>query len=193
MSMNHVMELNGKHYVLRQQGQKILLLSFPALQLIHKYYITSSHSYLNPDTRELLVLHQNEVTVLRPGVAPLQLVRAMQAFIDWEPVGGILVGGAMVLYGPHCIVFYNRGSLVEKAWEIDIVQDIECLRCTPQGDCLAMKVRAPDNSLFLWNTADPSVKPTQEIILTQSIAEWHFVAEDILAILTTSEFRIYRR
>jgi hypothetical protein len=90
-------------------------------------------------------------------------------------------------------MFYNRGSQVEKAWEIDIVQDIECLKSTPHGDCLAMKVKAPDNSLFLWNTGDPSVKPSQEIILTQSIVEWQFVGEDSLAILTHSEFRLYRR
>lgn len=92
----------------------------------------------------------------------------------------------MVLYGAHCIMFYSRGALLEKAWEIDIVQDIECLKSTPEGDCLAMKVRNPDNSLFLWNTGDPSVKPFQEIILTQSIVQWDFVSEDMLVILTHS-------
>ena len=90
-------------------------------------------------------------------------------------------------------MFYNRGSMVEKSWEIDIVQDIECLKSTPSGDCLAMKVRTPDNSLFLWNTHDPSVKPSQEITLTQSIVEWQLVTEDLLAILTQSEFRLYCR
>jgi hypothetical protein len=57
--MNHVICLNGKHYVVRQQAQKVLLLTFPALHLVQKYYINSSHSYLNPDTKELLLIHQN--------------------------------------------------------------------------------------------------------------------------------------
>ena len=83
MSVNHVMEINGKHYLVRQQAQKILLLTFPALQTVQKFYINVSHSYLNAQTRELLVLYQNEVTILRPAVAPLQLVRGQQAFVDW--------------------------------------------------------------------------------------------------------------
>jgi hypothetical protein len=191
--MNHVIEINKKHYLVRQQAQKILLLTFPALHPVQKYYINVTHSYLNPNTRELLVLYQNEITILRPAVVPLQFVNAQQAFIDWEPQGGILLANAIVLYGAHCIVFYSRGSLVEKAWEIDIVQDIECLKGTPSGDCLAMKVRTPDNSLFLWNTGDPSVKPSQEIILTQSILEWQFVSDHLLTILTHAELRLYRR
>lgn len=179
-----MIEINKKHYLVRQQAQKIVLLTFPALQQIQKYYINVTHSYLNADTKELLVLYQNEITILRPALVPLQFVNTQQSFIDWEPQGGILLSNAIVLYGTHSIVFYSRGSLVEKAWEIDIVQDIECLKSTPHGDCLAMKVRTPDNSLFLWNTGDPSVKPSQEIILTQSILEWEFVAEDLLTILT---------
>lgn len=49
-----------------------------------------------------------------------------------------------------------------------------------------MKVKSPDNSLFLWNTGDPSIKPFQEIILTQSIIEWNFVSQEILTILTAN-------
>lgn len=124
---------------------------------------------------------------------PLQFVVAHQSFIEWEPLGGILLANAIVLYGLHCIVFYNRSALVEKSWEIDIVQDIECIKSTPSGDCLAMKVISPDNSLLLWNTGDPSIKPSQEIILTQSIIAWEFVSAEVLTILTAQELRIYRR
>jgi hypothetical protein len=73
------------------------------------------------------------------------------------------------------------------------VQEIECIKSTPKGDCLAMKVKSPDNSLFLWNTGDPSIKPSQEIILTQSIIEWEFVSSEVLTILTPEELRLYRK
>jgi hypothetical protein len=49
--MNHVICLNGKHYVIRQQAQKVLLLTFPALHLVQKYYINAFHSHLNQDTK----------------------------------------------------------------------------------------------------------------------------------------------
>lgn len=32
------------------------------------------------------------------------------------------MANAIILYSNHAIVFYNRGNLVEKSWEIDIVQ-----------------------------------------------------------------------
>ena len=56
-----------------------------------------------------------------------------------------------------------------------------------------MKVREPGNSLFLWNMMDLSIKPNQEIVLTQPIVQWQFVRRDLLAILTSSELRVYIR
>lgn len=172
--MNHVLQLNKKHYLIRRQPQKIVFLTFPNLQTIQKYYINATNSYLNKQTHELLVLYQNEMTILRPALIPLQFISTQQSFIDWQPNGGILLSNAIVLYGLHSIVFYNRSTLIEKSWQIDILQDIECIKSTPKGECLGMKVKNPDNSLFLWNTRDPSIKPAQEIILTQSIIEWEF-------------------
>lgn len=37
-----------------------------------------------------------------------------------------------------------------------------------------MQVKSPSNTLFLWNTADISTRPAQEIILTQPIVQWEF-------------------
>lgn len=48
--MNHVIEINNKHYVIRQQNQKILLFTFPELVPIQKHYASVMFSYLNPDT-----------------------------------------------------------------------------------------------------------------------------------------------
>jgi len=47
MSVNHVMAINGKHYLVRQHPQKVVLLSFPHLLPIQKFYINVSHSYLS--------------------------------------------------------------------------------------------------------------------------------------------------
>jgi hypothetical protein len=54
-----------------------------------------------------------------------------------------------------------------------------------------MKVSNPHNTLFIWDVNNLTLKPSQEIILTQNIIKWEFVDEKILAILTLSDFRVY--
>jgi hypothetical protein len=81
--MNHVIELNRKHFLIRQQAQKILLLTFPDFHPVQKHYINASSSFLNRDTHELLILYQNELTILKPALLPLQYVKVQQSFIDW--------------------------------------------------------------------------------------------------------------
>jgi hypothetical protein len=92
----------------------------------------------------------------------------------------------VVLYGIHGIVFYTRGNIMEKTWQIDVLQRIEEIKVNPNDELIAMKVKDPSNSLFLWHLAEPSVKPTQEIILTQPIIQWEFIRKDLLVILTSS-------
>ena len=191
--MNHVLEIRNRHYVVRQYQQKLILFTFPELVPISKFYINATHSHLNPHTHELLIIHRNEVTVLGVAITPLQLAIQQQSFIDWEPRGGVLMKSSIALFGDHCIAFYARGSLMQKLWEIDIVQEIESIGVS-QGDLvIGMKVRQPSNTLFLWNQNDPSPKPHQDIVLTQPIIQWQFIGENVLAILTAQELRIYYR
>lgn len=93
--------------------------------MLHKCYLNTSFSYVNPSTREIMSIYNNEISILKPVVAPLQLAVTQQSFIDWQPSGGILLESSIVLYGCHGIVFYRRGALLEKAWQIDVLQDIE--------------------------------------------------------------------
>ena len=118
--MNHALKINNQHYLLRHAQQKILLLTFPHLQLVHKYYANANYTYLHPSSPSLLVVNQNEVTVLKLMISPLQLVSHQQFFVDWQPKGGILLEHHIVLFGLHGIVFYLRSSLMEKAWQISL-------------------------------------------------------------------------
>lgn len=49
-AMNHVIDINTQKYILRQAHQKILLLTFPQLQLVHKYYTNANFTYLTPSS-----------------------------------------------------------------------------------------------------------------------------------------------
>ena len=114
--MNHTLTLNNRHYLLRQEPNKLLLLSHPDVILLYKYYIISTFSITNPSSSEIMTIYQNEVTVLKIVVAPLQIVTVQQSFIDWSPQGGILMQHHTVLYNEHRIVFYNRSTMLEKHW-----------------------------------------------------------------------------
>ena len=70
-------------------------------------------------------IYQQQISIIKPAISPLQLVNTQQNFIDWQPQGGILMATTIVLYAQHLIVFYNRGSLMEKTWQIEVKQDIE--------------------------------------------------------------------
>lgn len=118
--MNHALSVNQQYYLLRHAQQKIILLTFPHLQPVHKYYANANYIYLHPTSPELLVLNKNEVTILKLMVSPLQLVSQQQSFVDWQPTGGILLQHHIVLFGLHGIVFYMRTSLMEKAWQISL-------------------------------------------------------------------------
>ena len=189
--MNHVLSINKQHYLLRHAQQKILLLTFPHLHPVHKYYANANYTYLHPTSPELLVLNQNEVTILKVMVSPLQLVSQQQSFVDWQPTGGILLQHHIVLFGLHGIVFYLRSSLMEKAWQISLQQDIQELKCNTSEEVLVMKVKEAQNTLFIWRLGEPASKPAQEIILTQNILQFDFINESTLVILTSSELRVY--
>jgi len=132
-----------------------------------------------------MTIYQNEVTVLKIVVAPLQIATLQQSFIDWEPQGGILMQHQTVLYNQHRIVFYNRNTMLEKHWEVEVIQTIQNVKGCPGDQTVAMKVKDPGNSLFLWSMLEPSVKPAQEIILTEPILQWEFIRNDLLLILTS--------
>lgn len=159
--MNHLIEINSKKYVIRQQPQKLVLLSFPELKLLHKCYLNVSFSSLNARTKEVMSIFNNEITILKPVVTPLQLAVIQQSFIDWQPSGGILMENNVVLYGSHGIVFYARGNIMEKGWQIQVLQDIEEIKANTNEEIIGMKVKSPSNSLFLWRLSEPNVKPSQ--------------------------------
>ena len=54
-----------------------------------------------------------------------------------------------------------------------------------------MKVSNPNNTLFIWNVNALTMKPSQEIILTEKVLQWEFVDDKILAVLTVGDFRLY--
>jgi len=139
--MNHVIEINAQRYIIRQAHQKLLLLTFPDLHLIHKYYTNANFTYLNPTSHEILVLNLNEITILKPVVIPLQLACEQQSFVDWHPSGGILMQHQIVLFGTHGIIFYTKSNIMEKTWQIEVLQDIEELKCNSSEQALVMKVR----------------------------------------------------
>ena len=57
--MNHIITLNNKHYIIRQEQQKIILLSFPDLKVLHKCYINNTFTAVNAEAQEIMVLFQN--------------------------------------------------------------------------------------------------------------------------------------
>lgn len=189
--MNHLIEIKGQRYVLRQHPQKLTLLSFPHLALLHHLYLASTYCYLNAETQEILIIYQNEISILKVAVPPLQLTIVQQSFVEWEPLGGILMRNSVVLYGVHSIIFYSRASIMEKMWEIDILQQIEDIRSNRSDSVIALRAATPSNTLLLWRTAEPSLRPAQEITLTLPILQWKLVGTHILLILTASELRLY--
>ena len=51
------------------------------------------------------------------------------------------MGTSIALYGDHSIAFYSRTNLMQKQWEIEILQEIESIGVS-QGDyVIGMKVK----------------------------------------------------
>ena len=74
------------------------------------------------------------MSILKVVVSPpLQIIVDCQSFVDWEPLGGILMQHIVVLYGLHGIIFYTKGKILEKTWEVEVLQDIEQVKGSP-GD-----------------------------------------------------------
>jgi hypothetical protein len=63
-----------------------------------------------------------------------------ESFVDWSPSGGILMLHNVILYGKHAIVFYARGNIMEKTWQIEVLQDIQEVKGSPDDQAIAMKV-----------------------------------------------------
>jgi hypothetical protein len=172
--MNHLITINTKKYIVRQYSQKIALLSFPEFYVVSKYYANVQFTAINRNTSEILSIYNKTITILEPALMPLQLAQKEQCFLEWQPTGGIIMKNNIILYDLHSIVFMVRGGLMQKSWEIDIIQDIDEIKTNDSESSLAMKVKNPNNTIFIWKMDDLNIKPNQEIILNEEILQWEF-------------------
>lgn len=193
--MNHILHLHSQPFIVQQCKEKILLSSLPDFQVLHKLYAKITFTALNSSTFELLSVDRNTVTVFRLSLSPLKYLEHQQSFIDWEAQGGLILKAYIILYDKHSINFYMRGSspqaALEKAWEIDIVQEICSIKHNLNEETIGMTVRSPSHTIFLWNMNELNLKPTQEIILSAEILQWEFRGSRLLSVLTSQELLLF--
>lgn len=109
----------------------------------------------------LLIIDKNSVSFVTACMAPLGLAAFKQEILDWEPLGGVCLTAVLILHDRHTINFYERGQSIKKTWTIEVMQEINEIKSSPQEKVIGMTVREKKNTIFLWNLHDISNKPFQ--------------------------------
>ena len=88
-----------------------------------------------------MLIYKNTLTFLKPKCPPLRLIEYQQEYLDWEPVGGLAMTNMVILYDKATIAFYYRSPKLEKSWSIDVIQEIEQVKHSPDEKFIALKVK----------------------------------------------------